>query len=107
MISMKTNRGKLPIPQRRHQESVKAPTPQPALKDRPLPRAVIEAGEIMGDIPADLSRKEHPELNTRTKPGSVAALAAQIQDPEKRVAVEKADADTKTKRAARPEKTRQ
>lgn len=109
MMTIKTNTGKLPLPERKYQGGVTAPTPH-------LNAAAVAAGDIIGDLPESLDRKKHPELNAPAKPaverkgGTVAALAAQIQDPEKRAAVEKVEAEKTarraTKRAVKAERTK-
>lgn len=99
MISTKTNTGKLPLPERKYKGGVSAPTP---VMVATLNAATIAAGETIGDVPDFMDRKKHPELNApaRAKTGTVAALAARIQDPAKRAAVEKVDAEKAAKRAA-------
>lgn len=105
MISTKTNSGKLPLPDRKYKGGIRTFAAHPAT----LNAAAIEAGKIIGDLPESLDRKKHPELNRpRPNAGTVAALAAQIQDPEKRAAVEKVEAEKtakrSTKRAVKAEK---
>lgn len=99
MMSTKTNIGKLPLPERKFQGSVTAPTPH-------LNAAATVAGDIIGDLPEVLDRKKHPELNAlarkpATVSGTINALVAQIQDPEKRAAVERVEAEKTAKRATK------
>lgn len=120
MISVKTNTGKLPVPERKHKDSIRTFEAHPATRaDAPpgaLNAAAVAAGNVIGEVPDFMDRKKHPELNVpkpandARKGGTVAALAAQIQDPEKRAAVEKVEAEKtakrSTKRAVKAEKRR-